>query len=183
MSYQTDHKQKFADLKAALDIRNREQLKLKANGGNTILFTYPPEDESEYIMEAKKLFPELSFIDVSRLFVEYIEEFGLENFIQLYKDYSTSTHLAFKSDDDSIDLFNRVIIEIVSAFNRQQVPVLVRTGVLNGTGIENIQIMDHKAVMEASLPLVVFYPSRIVDDKLLFLGFRPASNYRCSMIN
>ncbi|MFC1731452.1 hypothetical protein ACFL6I_14130 [candidate division KSB1 bacterium] len=183
MSYQTEHKQKFADLKAALDVRNRDQLKLKANGGNTILFAYPPEDGAEYIQEARLLFPELYFIDVSILFVQFIDDFGLEDFIQYYKDFNTSTHLVFKSEDESIDLFDRIISKIGDAFKNQKIPVLVRIGVLNGTGIENIQIMDHKAVMEASLPLVVFYPSRIEDNKLLFLGFRPASNYRCSMIN
>ena len=54
MSFQAEHKQKFDDLKVALHIDNRPQLKRDANGGNTILFAYPPNQEDKYIEKAKK---------------------------------------------------------------------------------------------------------------------------------
>jgi len=55
MSFQADHKQKFDDLKIALHIDNRPQLKRDANGGNTILFVYPPDEEDRYIKKAREL--------------------------------------------------------------------------------------------------------------------------------
>ena len=42
MAYLDEHKAKFDNLKAVLDVKNRTQLSLVANGGYSILFTYPP---------------------------------------------------------------------------------------------------------------------------------------------
>ena len=49
MPYLEDHKAKFDNLRVCLDAQNRDQLKRKANGGNTILFTCPPDEEQMYI--------------------------------------------------------------------------------------------------------------------------------------
>ena len=62
MSFLTEHKQKFDDLRAALHEDNRTQLKRSANGGNTVLFVYPPAEEEEYIEKAKQLYPDGRFI-------------------------------------------------------------------------------------------------------------------------
>ena len=40
MPYTTDHQRKYADLK--YHIANQDQLRLQANGGNSILFSYLP---------------------------------------------------------------------------------------------------------------------------------------------
>jgi len=53
---------------------------------------------------------------------------------------------------------------------------------LYGTGIENVNIMEHKDVMQLKHPLVIFYPSKISEDNILFLNFRPASKYRCTLV-
>ena len=47
MSYELEHKQKFEDLDYRLN--NLDELRRIANGGNSILFTYPPNEESLYI--------------------------------------------------------------------------------------------------------------------------------------
>ena len=73
MSYITEHKQKFEDLK--LYLKNQDQLKIKANGGNTILFSYPPDEDNLYIEKAKDIYKDkAAFINISKLLVEYIKK-------------------------------------------------------------------------------------------------------------
>ena len=67
----TDHKQKFADLD--FNINNKDQLRRRANGGNSILFSYQSDEEALYIGKARKLYPDnAEFIDVSKLLVKFI---------------------------------------------------------------------------------------------------------------
>lgn len=183
MSFVTEHKRKFDDLTAALDVQNRSLLRARANGGNTILFSYHPEEESLYIEQARRQFPDAAFIDLSQLLVQYIDEVGWEDFKAFYQAYETSSYQVFKSGDERIDFFDSIILSIRKAFDANQVPFLVRTGILYGTGIENVNIMEHKVVMEYNLPLVIFYPSRLEKDNLFFLNFKPASKYRCTLIS
>ena len=77
MAYLDEHKAKFDNLKAVLDEKNRTQLSLVANGGYSILFTYPPKEESLYLDKAKEVLGKEKFeiIDVSKLFVEFIEDY------------------------------------------------------------------------------------------------------------
>jgi hypothetical protein len=59
MPFLTEQKQKFDDLRVALHKDHRTQLKRTANGGNTVLFVYPPAEEEEYIAKAKELYPDI----------------------------------------------------------------------------------------------------------------------------
>ena len=54
MPYITDHKQKFDDLH--FHIENQDQLRKQANGGNSILFSYQPNEEHLYIENARELY-------------------------------------------------------------------------------------------------------------------------------
>ncbi|MDD2389461.1 MAG: hypothetical protein PHP23_06995 [Desulfobacterales bacterium] len=181
MSYITDHKQKFEDLQ--FHIENQDQLRKQANGGNSILFSYPPNEEHLYIEKAKTLYQEkAAFIDISKLFVKFIDKDGWDLFKDYYHDFQNTPHLIFRSDDPAVDLFDLILKEIESACKNNKIPFLVRTGCLYGTGIENVNIMDHRSVMKLSHPLVIFYPSRLEDDNLYFLNFKPASKYRCTLV-
>ncbi len=181
MSYLTEHLQKFDDLRHHLN--NVEQLRREANGGNSILFAFPPEEESEYINKAKELYASKSgFIDISELFVKFIDSFEWVEFEKYYKDYQNTPHIIFKSDDPSDDLFSLIINAIENIVAQGKIPILIRTGVLYGTGIENVHIMEHPTIMKLSYPLVIFYPSKIEDENLFFLNFKPASRYRCTLI-
>ena len=181
MPYITDYKQKFNDL--AYHIENQDQLRRKANGGNSILFSYPPEEESLYINKALDLYNDTAeFIDISKLFVKFIDEEGWESFKDYYQEFKDTPYLIFRSDDPSIDLFDLILNAIEEADKKNKIPMLIRTGSLFGTGIENLNIMEHKIVMSLNHPLVIFYPSRIVDDNLEFLNCRLASKYRCTLI-
>lgn len=183
MSYLINHKKKFDDLKAALDSVEKNQLRARANGGNTLLFVYPPKEESLYLDKAKELFINAEFIDLGELLVAYIDETGWEDFQEFYEAYPTSTYQVFKSEGEQNDFFKSIINSIQEAIKNGKVPFLIRTGILYGTGVENVNIMEHKKVMNASLPLVVFYPGKIEDNDLRFLNFKPASKYRCTLID
>jgi len=181
MSYITDQKQKFTDLK--FHIANQDQLRLQSNGGNSILFSYPPNEEQQYIEKAQELYVDnASFIDVSKLLVQFIDKDGWASFSEYYNDFKNTPHLIFHSDDPTPDLFDLIISEIENACQNGKIPFLIRTGCLFGTGIENVNIMEHKAVMNLPHPLVIFYPSKIEDDNIYFLNFKPASKYRCTLV-
>ena len=181
MPYITDQKQKFEDLN--FQIKNQDQLRKQANGGNSILFSYQPNEEQLYIEKAKDLYKEkATFIDVSKLLVKFINKDGWDSFKDYYHDFQNTTHLIFRSDDPSVDLFDLIIQEIESACANSKIPFLTRTGCLYGTGIENVNIMEHKTVMNLKHPLVIFYPSCIEDDNLYFLNFKLASKYRCTLV-
>ncbi len=181
MSYTTDHKQKFDDLRFYLE--NQNQLKRQANGGNSILFTYQPEEERYYIEKAMEVYQErATFIDISKLLVKFIDEDGWERFKEYFHDFQNTPHLIFRSEDPAKDLFDMIIGEIETSCNNKKIPFIVRTGCLYGTGIENVNIMEHKSVMNLSYPLVIFYPSIIEDDNLYFLNFKLASKYRCMLV-
>jgi len=153
MSFQTEHKQKFDDLKVALHIDNRPQLKRDANGGNTILFVYPPVEEIQYIEKAKELYPDAHFIDISRLFINYIDTVGMDNFEEYYMEYENATDQVFKNDND-VNLYSLIINEIKTASDNNKIPFILRTGVLYGTGIINQHIMENSDVLRLRLPIV-----------------------------
>jgi len=181
MSYMNDHKQKFSDLK--FHITNQDQLRKEANGGNSILFSYPPDEEELYITKAKELYPDGAvFIDISKLLVKVIDQDGWETFSEYYNDFKNTPHLVFRSDDPSVDLFDLIISEIKKSCDNDKIPFLIRSGCLFGTGIENVNIMEHKDVMNLPHPLVIFYPSKIEDDNIYFLNFKSASKYRCMLV-
>jgi hypothetical protein len=181
MPYLNDHKQKFTDLQFHLE--NQDQLRRQANGGNSILFSYMPDEETQYIEKAKELYADMAiFIDVSKLLVQFIDEDGWESFKVYYNDFKNTSHLIFRSDDPTIDLFDLIIGEIEKACQNDKIPILIRTGCLFGTGIENVNIMENKAVMNLPHPLVIFYPSKIENDNIYFLNFKHASKYRCMLV-
>jgi hypothetical protein len=182
MSYITDYQQKFTDL--ATQLKNQDQLRREANGGNSILFTYPPAEEKQYIEKAKEIYADTAeFIDVSRRMVDFIDEIGWDDFKVYFNDMKPSYHkVFFDKFSTERDLFDRIIDDIVNACQNNKIPFLIRTGCLYGTAIENVNIMEHKTVINLPYPLVVFYPSKIEDDSLYFLNFKPASKYRCAMV-
>lgn len=181
MSYITDYRQKFTDLE--FHITNQGQLRRQANGGNSILFSYPPDEEKKYIEKAKDIYTDsAAFIDISKLLVQFIDEDGWESFNKYYHDFKDTPHKIFRSDDPTPDLFDLIISEIVDACRNDEIPFLIRTGCLFGTGIENVNIMEHKTIMSLPHPLVIFYPSKIEDDIIFFLNFKPASKYRCTLV-
>ena len=181
MPYITDYKQKFDDLR--FQIENQGQIRKQANGGNSILFCFPPNEEQLYINKAQELYADASFIDVSKLLVEFIDQDGWDKFKQHYNDFKDTPHIIFKSDDEDVDLFDLILRDINAASKAGKLPILIRTGCLYGTGIENVNIMEHKTISSLSSPLIIFYPARTDDENVYFLNFKNASKYRCTLVN
>lgn len=182
MSFLTDHKQKFEDLD--LFLKSKNSINKDANGGNSVLFSYPPAEEQLYIQEAVKKYSETAFfIDISKLLVKLIDLEGWEEFKAYYQKMAPSSHLLFydKNSNDT-NLLDLIIAQIEESITQQKIPFLIRTGSLYGTGIENQVIMEHHLILHMNKPLVIFYPSKIEDNNLTFLNFKPASRYRCKLV-
>jgi len=183
MSSPKDINQKFKELSFLLKNRDRQSIKMEAHGGCSILLVYPPREEKKYLERVKESYPNAYFIDVAREFVEYIDSIGSEKFIEIYQEYSSEPEKLFKSELNENDLYKRLLKEIEKAGTAKKIPILIRTGALYGTGIENISIMDSKEVQKLPIPLVMMYPATLSEDnKLKFLNFKLASDYRATVI-
>lgn len=78
--------------------------------------------------------------------------------------------------------FYYIIKAIENSYQMNKIPVLVHTGAIYGMGFSNINIMEHRIVMSAQLPLIAFYPATVDKDNINFLGKQIASKYRCIVI-
>lgn len=163
----------------------RSEITLKANGGNSILLVCDPMKEVEYISYLTDLLPkdDFSIIDLNDCLTDFVAKHSTE-VAELYEMLQSATHEIFKAPagEESPDLFREIINRIHEAFQQNKVPVLINTGALYGTGIQNIHIMENESVMKATLPVIILYPATHEADRLLFLGKQPASKYRCMII-
>ena len=136
MAYLDEYRAKFDDLRVSLEAENREQLRLKSNGGNSIIFTYPPHEEHLYLKKLDEIAIAESYklIDIAKLLVEFIDLDGWADFESYYKDFKDTPHIIFNSNSpEETDLMNLIIREIIKADEEGKTPVLVRTGALIGT--------------------------------------------------
>ncbi len=108
-----------------MHIDNRTQLKRDANGGNTVLFVFPPHEEDEYIRKAGELYPEACFTDISQLFVRYIDYVGWDDF----KTADLNTN-ATKKILSNGQMFSNVSALTVSPFGNDTSTLMV--GLENG---------------------------------------------------
>jgi len=173
------------DAKKLVESGRRSEIRLKANGGNSILIRCEPMMELEYINKLIELLPaeNFSIIDLNQCLMDYVSNTGPE-LEELYNLLQSSTQEIFKAPagEDSNDLYKEILHQIDKALKDKKVPVLIKTGALYGTGIHNIHIMESGTVMNADLPLLILYPATIEQDQILFLGKQPSSKYRCYII-
>jgi hypothetical protein len=173
------------EAKRLVESDRRSEIRLNANGGNSILIVCDPMKEPEYIAQLRDLLPEESFvlIDLNECLIDFVTKYK-NHIIELYDLLQSTTHEIFKAPvgEESQDLYKEIISKIESALNQNKVPVLISTGALYGTGIHNIHIMENEIVMRATLPLIILYPGTNEPDRVMFLGKDPASRYRCMII-
>ncbi len=172
--------------KRLVESDKRSEIRLNANGGNSIMIVCDPGRELEYIQSIRQLMEEDTYkvIDLNDILNNFVSanQDDLEAYFSLLKG---SVHQIFKSPEHETgpDLFGQIISAVNQATSLGKIPVLIRTGCLYGSGIDNIHIMEHESVMRSSLPLIILYPATKQGDMLLFLSQRPASNYRCMIIS
>jgi len=188
MPSQNEMRRKFEDLNIYLDDNMRTHVRLSAQGGNSIIFTYPPNEEKKYLLELKKRYLDAYFIDLSDLFIKYIENAGLDNFIDFYRELEYDPGLVFVAENDDVaDFFTLIMDEIKNASEKGEYIFVIRTGALYGTSMENAKLLDNEIISSLQKPIVIMYPS-VLDtsdpnnEKLKFLGFAPASKYRSFLI-
>ena len=123
-------------------------------------------------------------IDLNDILITYVQS-NTEELGELFELLKGSIHQIFKSPGNEIesDLFTQIIERIHQSFDANKIPVLLHSGALYGSGIDNIHLMEHEMVMKSKLPLIILYPATEDGDKLMFLDSRPASKYRCMIIN
>lgn len=177
---------KILDLKRLVESDKRSEIRLNANGGNSILLVCPPSQEHVYVNQINNMLDEQIYdiIDLNDILIDYVRS-NSEEIGELFELLKGSIHQIFKSPGNEIesDLFNQIIARIHQSFESNKIPVLLHSGALYGSGIDNIHLMEHEMVMKSKLPLIVLYPATEEGDKLMFLNSRPASKYRCMIIN
>ena len=179
--FDIDHNRLFGMLEEVLS-QDRTQLALDANGGNSILFVYPNDEDNLYVAEAKRRFHDNAiFVDVAQALTDFQEEMGMETFKELEEEIGTDVYYRKGATDTLFDF----IVNRITLAASQGLPVfLVGTSAIANKGFSNINIMEHEAVKKAPQPLVYFYPATIEGDKIYFLGDHNhvASKYRCHVI-
>lgn len=161
-------------------------IRLNANGGNCILIVCEPPRELAYIEAIKHLMTndKYEIIDLNNVLCEFVtaNRLYLEDSFELLKG---SIHQIFRTPhgEEGPDLFRLIEQMITSSLQDEKIPVLIHSGSLYGSGIDNIHIMENDMIMKAALPLIILYPATREKDKLMFLSSRPASKYRCLIID
>lgn len=179
-TYIQEHNRLFNDLSAALN-RDLAHLSSDANGGRSILFVYPPEDEEKYIEEAKQRYTKgYEFIDLRQLFVEFIKAKGLDKFRSQFNNMGTEVFVSQNYSEGTFYSF--LMHRIIDSAEKGVSPILIHTGVIYKMGFSNQNIMEDPAVMRFQKPLVFFYPATIKNETIYFLGQQPASRYRCVVV-
>jgi hypothetical protein len=172
--------------KRLVESDKRSEIRLNANGGNSILIVCEPPMELDYIQAINKLMdPETyQIIDLNYLLNEFVKA-NSENLGESFKLLKGSVNQIFKAPvgEEGSDFFGLIINAIQDSYIEKKIPVLIHTGVLYGSGIDNIHIMENEGIMKASLPLIILYPASKEGGNLFFLSKRPASRYRCMIIN
>lgn len=173
------------EAKRLVESDRRSEIRLNANGGNSILIVCDPMKETEYIEHLQQLLStdNFSIIDLNQCLINFVNTHK-DQLVELYDLLQSATHEIFKAPagEESSDLFKEIIAKIQNAVQQDKVPVLFNTGALYGTGIHNIHIMENESVMKAALPLIILYPATIEPERIMFLGKHPASKYRCMII-
>ena len=103
---------KIKDLEQAVQAYNENNIKLSANGGNSMLFMCPPLEESEYIAVMKKTLnsEKYMFLDMNDLLVKFVEANADE--IKMKFDFlRNSSNQIFKlpQGEEGNDLFGMII--------------------------------------------------------------------------
>lgn len=169
-----------------VDSDENSHIRINANGGNSILIVCEPIKEIDYINTIQKLMTtdKYEIIDLNHVLCEFVAE-NKEDIKVGFDLLRGSIHQIFKTPngEEGTDLLGLILQAISDTLNTNRIPVLINAGSLYGSGINNIHIMESDLVMRACLPLLILYPATREQDKLLYLGKRSASKYRCMIVD
>lgn len=178
--------QLISQVKTIVESDRRSEIRLNANGGNCVLLVCDPSQEQIFINEMNSMLngQQYQIIDLNSIIVSFAEN-NLSEIKSGFEFLQGSVEQIFKapSGENRPDLYKYILSAIGDAYSAGKIPVLVRSGALYGTGIENIHLMENELVMKSDKPLIILYPATQEENQLRFLGTRPASKYRCMIVN
>jgi hypothetical protein len=176
----------ISQLKRIVESDKRSEIRLNANGGNSILVVCSPEMEYLFIEKLISSMPHdiYELIDVNQILISFVETHK-EELPEMFDILRGSVNQIFKAPEGETtpDLFKHLLGSIEQSFNDNKIPVLYHTGALYGSGIDNIHLMENNLIMKSKLPLIIIYPATQEGEQIMFLNSRPASKYRCMIIN
>lgn len=176
----------ITQLKRTVESDKRSEIRLNANGGNSILLVCPPELEYFFIEKLNEMMPDDTYqlIDINSMLISFVEK-NKSDINVMFDILRGSVHQIFKAPEGETtpNLFTHLLSAIAKSFDEQKIPVLIHSGALYGSGIDNIHLMENELVMKSKVPLIILYPATQEGDKLMFLNSRPASKYRCMIVN
>lgn len=176
----------ITQLKRIVESDKRSEIRLNANGGNSILLVCPPELEFQFIGKLVELMPHDTYkiIDINEMFISFVEAHQ-NDLAEMFDLLRGSVHQIFKAPEGETtpDLFKHLLLAIEQTFNERKIPILIHSGALYGSGIDNIHLMENELVMKSKFPLIILYPATQDGEQLMFLNSRPASKYRCMIVN
>jgi hypothetical protein len=184
MSTSINSEKAIAQVMSLVKSDKKSEIRLNANGGNSILIVCPPNLEGIFIADIYNLMDNnYTIIDLNILLVSFVEK-NPSHIDEMFELLQGSVNQIFKAPEGETDpdLFSLIINEIDQALGNNKVPVIIHSGVLYGTGIDCIHIMENPLIMKSKLPLIILYPATLVGDQLMFLNSRPASKYRCMIV-
>lgn len=186
MTVSQSPEQVIAQVKRLVESDKRSEIRLNANGGNSILIVCPPKQELDFINAMNTSFEQTSYqiIDLNKLLIDFVKN-NKEMLVESFDLLRGSIHQIFKIPEGEIgnDLFSSIFEVLKDSFDNHKIPVLIHSGALYGTGIDNIHLMENELVMKSKFPIIILYPATQDGDKLLFLSQRSASKYRCMIIH
>lgn len=175
----------IVEVKRIVDSSRRSEIRLNANGGNSILVICEPKLEMKFIDSILEQLSDDKFkvIDLNHILCDFVEN-SKDSISDSFELLKGSPYQVFKTPqgEDTPDLFTKIIETISNSIKENKIPVIINTGSLYGSGIDNINIIENEVIMKSPLPLIILYPATHEGDKLLFLGKRPASKYRCMIV-
>ncbi len=173
-------------MKRIVESDKRSEIRLNANGGNSILLVCPPADEQLFVEKLYELMniDQYTIIDLNEILISFVEN-NMSDLHDMFELLQGSVDQVFKAPkgETGPDLFSLIISAIEEAFMADKIPVLIHSGALYGSGIDNIHLMESELVMKSNKPLLILYPATKEGDHYLFLATRPASKYRCMIVN
>ncbi|MDM1526680.1 hypothetical protein HX091_12100 [Myroides odoratimimus] len=160
------------------------EIKLQANGGNSILLVCKPSEEINFINEIKQLEDsKYHIVDMNLLLVEFVEN-NKEDIEFYFEHLPSSLDRIFKNDlEGQQDFYHLILDKVNEAFSEHKIPVVINTGAIYATHFDMLSLMESKVIMNALLPAVFLYPAEYnQNNQLEFLNKRIASEYRCKII-
>ena len=109
----------ITQVKRLVESDKRSEIRLNANGGNSILLVGPPNLEHQYIIKLNELMgSEYSIIDLNELLISFIES-NKSHLPDMFDLLRGSVHQIFKSPECETgpDLFSIILSKIEKSYN------------------------------------------------------------------